>query len=99
MDVHHDRRRLLVYCQIMIVLLGSIALRVWQQPGDLLPTAQAQIPDQGAQLDQLIKATQKNNELLTGIQETLKGTLKVQVSNPSAEGNGKNVPPAPKKPK
>lgn len=73
------QKRLNVYCQVIIVLLGTIALRLWMMPVDLLPQAQAQFMDSGAQRMKLIKAAEKTNALLSEVNSTLKGTIKVTI--------------------
>ena len=85
MDTISTQRRLNFYCQAIIVLLGLIALRVWMTPVDLLPRAQAQFMDSGAQRLKLIRAAERANTLLDEIHDTLKGTLKVQIQGDSDE--------------
>ncbi len=79
-------KRLNFYCQIMIVLLGLIAVRLWAMPVDVLPSAQAQFMDSGAQRLKLIKTAERTNTLLAEINDTLKGTLKVQIQGDSDKG-------------
>ena len=85
MDTTSTQRRLNFYCQAIIVLLGLIALRLWMTPVDLLPRAQAQFMDSGAQRLKLIRAAERTNTLLDEIHDTLKGTLKVQIQGDSDE--------------
>ena len=57
MKTHNTQKRLNVYCQLMIVLLALITVRLWMMPVDMLPQAQAQFGDSGAQRMKLLKAT------------------------------------------
>ncbi len=86
METASTQRRLNFYCQAIIVLLGLITLRLWMTPVDLLPRAQAQFMDSGAQRLKLIRAAERTNTLLDGIHDTLKGTLNVQIQGDSNEG-------------
>ncbi len=85
MKTHNTQKRLNVYCQLMIVLLALITVRLWMMPVDMLPQAQAQFGDSGAQRMKLLKATEKTNALLADIHATLKGTLNVKIEG---EKNG-----------
>ncbi len=85
MKTRNTQKRLNVYCQMMIVLLALITLRLWMTPVELLPRAEAQFGDSGAQRMKLLKATEKTNALLVDIHATLKGTLNVQIEG---EQNG-----------
>ena len=85
METHSTQKRLNVYCQCMIVLLALIAVRLWMMPVDMLPQAQAQFMDAGAQRVKLLKTVEKTNTLLTAIHATLKGTLNVKIEG---EKNG-----------
>ncbi len=71
------------------VLLGLTLCRVWVGPIGVLPAAQAQIPDSGAQRKQLIEEVRKTNRLLVQLHETLRDQIiKVRIigaDNPSAE--------------
>ena len=64
MKTPNTQKRLNVYCQLMIVLLALITVRLWMMPVDLLPRAEAQFGDSGAQRVKLLKATEKTNALL-----------------------------------
>ena len=86
MDTTSTQRRLNFYCQAIIVLLGLITLRLWMTPVDLLPRAQAQFMDSGAQRLRLVRVTEITNTLLDEIHDTLKGTLNVQIQGDSNEG-------------
>ena len=79
METINTQKRLNFYCQIMIVLLGAIAVRLWMMPVELLPQAEAQFMDAGAQRVKLIKAVEKTNALLSEVHSTLKGTIKVTI--------------------
>lgn len=85
METHSVQKRLNVYCQLMIVLLTLITVRLWMMPVEVLPRAQAQFMDAGAQRVKLLKATEKTNALLADIHGTLKGTLNVTIAG---ENNG-----------
>ncbi len=85
MKTPNTQKRLNVYCQLMIVLLALITVRLWMMPVDLLPRAEAQFGDSGAQRMKLLKATEKTNALLAEIHGTLKGTLNVKIEG---EQNG-----------
>jgi hypothetical protein len=58
------------------VALGTIlvltALKVWLPPATLTSTALAQIPDSGAQRNEMIEQTKRTNQLLADILETLR---------------------------
>ena len=90
METRHTQKRLNFYCQIIIVLLGLITLRLWTTPVDLLPTAQAQFGDSGAQRIELIQAAKKTNALLSAIDKTLKGTLAVRIEEGKSNAKAKN---------
>ncbi len=81
MDRTPQRQRLNFYSQVIIVLLGLIAVRLWMMPVDALPRAQAQFMDSGAVRLQLVRVGERTNTLLEQIQATLKGTLRVQVDD------------------
>ena len=85
MKTRDTQKRLNVYCQLMIVLLVLITVRLWMMPVEMLPQAQAQFMDPGAQRVKLLKAAEKTNTLLTEIHGTLKGTLNVKIEG---EKNG-----------
>ncbi len=85
METRNTQKRLNVYCQLMIVLLALITVRLWMMPVDLLPRAEAQFGDSGAQRAKLLKAAEKTNALLVDIHATLKGTLNVKIEG---EQNG-----------
>jgi len=79
MNTTMENRRQNFYSQFVIILLALIALRLWMMPIDLLPAVHAQVPNSGAQRQQLIKATAQTNTLLTEINQTLKsGTIQVK---------------------
>ncbi len=98
MKTHNTQKRLNVYCQLMIVLLTLITVRLWMMPVDVLPQAQAQFGDSCAQRVKLLKATEKTNALLADIHGTLKGTLNVKIegekngSKKSKSGGQKSKP-------
>ncbi len=85
METRNAQKRLNVYCQLMIVLLALITVRLWMMPVDVLPRAEAQFGDSGAQRMKLLKATERTNALLADIHGTLKGTLNVKIEG---EQNG-----------
>jgi hypothetical protein len=86
------RQRLNFYCQVIIVLLTVIAVRLWSMPAELLPSAQGQVIDGGAVRVKLLKASQETNRLLTEIQRTLQGTLEVTVIGPERDSKKRPVP-------
>jgi len=73
--------RLGFYCQVIIILLGLITVRLWTLPVDALPHAMAQIPDEGAQRQQIVKAVEKSNKLLAETNHILKGTITVRIED------------------
>ncbi len=85
METTNTQKRLNFYCQIMIVLLGAIAVRLWIMPVEMLPRAQAQFMDAGAQRVQLLKAVEKTNALLSEVNSTLQGTIKVTIEGDENE--------------
>lgn len=95
METNGTQRRLNFYCQVMIVLLALIAVRLWMSPIDVLPQAQAQFMDSGAQRLEIVRGVERTNELLIGIHETLKGTLAVKLDDQG--GAAPKKPPAPKR--
>lgn len=98
METRNTQKRLNVYCQLMIVLLTLITVRLWMMPVEMLPRAQAQFMDAGAQRVQQLKATERTNTLLADIHSTLKGTLNVKIegekngSKKSKSGRQKSKP-------
>jgi hypothetical protein len=63
-------------------LLLATFVRVWASPGMAIETAQAQIPDAGAQRLDLLREVRRTNELLEKLLQALaKDTLKVEVRN------------------
>jgi len=98
METRNAQKRLNVYCQLMIVLLALITVRLWMMPVDVLPRAEAQFGDSGAQRMKLLKATERTNALLADIHGTLKGTLNVKIegekngSKKSKSGGQKSKP-------
>ena len=56
---------------VIAVLLGVIAVGLWQERPSMLPAAQAQVPDSGMQRNQMLKETQETNKLLRQILEHL----------------------------
>ena len=61
--------------QWLRTLGGAVALltilRVWLGPVDIVPAAQAQIPDSGLQRKQILDQSRRTNELLARILNTL----------------------------
>lgn len=98
METNSTQRRLNFYCQVMIVLLALIAVRLWMSPVELLPAAHAQFMDSGAQRQQIVNTGERTNELLNEIHNTLKGTLKVKLDDPDAGAPKKDAPPKRKAP-
>lgn len=66
---------------LLPALITATCIRVWLIPGgDVLPRAQAQIPDSGMQRKQILSAALRTNELLTQIADSLSsGTIQVRV--------------------
>ena len=91
MQRNKTERRLNFYCQVIIVMLAAIALRLWMMPSDVLPKVQAQVADSGAQRFQIIEQAKRTNELLGEIHQTLKGTLKVQLEDQKHEQEQKEA--------
>ena len=85
METPGTHKRLNFYCQLMIVLLALITIRLWMIPVDMMPRAQAQVMDSGAQRLRIVKAVQQTNDLLADIHDTLKGTLKVSMQGDDNE--------------
>ena len=98
MESYDTNKRLMVYCQVMIVLLALIAVRVWMSPAEMLPAAQAQFMDSGAQRQQIVKTGERTNELLSEIHSTLKGTLTVRLDESKAGATRKEATPKGKTP-
>ena len=89
--MEHGTQRPSVGQQLIIGLLGLIALRLWLMPVNLLPTAYAQ-PDSGTQLIELIGVVRSNGKLLSEIKQIFQeGVVSVQI----VEGGKKNgsIPP------
>ena len=80
MDQHSQHRKRVLLNLLIGGFLALTCLRVWTGPQPLLPRAEAQIPDGGAQRKQLIDEVRRANDLLTQIKDLLeKGTLNVRV--------------------
>ena len=63
----------------LTVLLTVIAIELWAGRPDMVPAAQAQVPDSGAQRNQIIEDGRRTNQLLEQILEHLR-TKAVKVS-------------------
>jgi len=75
---------------ILVFLLAVTLWKVWIGGGEILPAAQAQIPDSGLQRKLLLDEVQKTNLLLQELLTTVRtGTLKVRI-----EGTDKKAAPA-----
>jgi hypothetical protein len=63
--------------------------RAWVGPAELVPRAQAQIPDAGNQRLESIRLARETNRLLAEILSTLqKGTLNVRLASTDNNGGG-----------
>jgi hypothetical protein len=90
MDTRRSHIRLNFYCQLIIVLLAAIALRLWMTPPAVLPSAQAQpVMDSGATRVGILRASEETTRLLSEIHRTLKGPLDVQVIEPAEQATPK----------
>jgi hypothetical protein len=79
---------------LLVAFVLASCVRVWLGSVDVVPQAQAQIPDSGMQRQQLLDATRETNSLLRKIQSTLQdGTLNVRVASTDKTGDGDNAPP------
>ena len=75
---------------VLIAFCVVTAWKAWTAPGSLLPTAQAQIQDVGAQRVALIKEARKTNQLLTELlQIARQGTIKVRIDGADNLSAGK----------
>jgi hypothetical protein len=92
--VNHESRQPLFDRVFRALIVGFVlisCLRVWLGPTEVLPRAQAQIPDAGAQRVAQIQASKETNRLLGEILSTLrKGTLNVR--QVSTDNNGERAP-------
>jgi hypothetical protein len=82
------------------VVVGTIVaitcVKVWLGPVNMIPEAQAQIPDAGAQRAELVREMRRTNELLGQVVKCLKTqTLKVQVVGTDKKTEGRPRPVAP----
>jgi len=58
----HQKRGFITYA--LVILLAATSVRILLGPLSLVDTAQAQIPDSGQQLNQLIEESRRTNALL-----------------------------------
>lgn len=73
--------------RILLLVALATVLRVWFGPIPVEPTAQAQLPNQGAKLAEQLAETQRTNQLLVEIRDLLKhGTLSVREAPPAKSG-------------
>lgn len=88
-----------VWHRLIIAFVLLTCLKVWLGPIPVAsPSAQAQIPNAGAQRFQQIDLLQRNTELLSDIAQTLKtGTLKVKIEQDDKQVGSAVRPPAPNK--
>ena len=81
---------------VITVLLSVIAVELWGRRPSMLPTAQAQIPDDGAQRQRLIVESRRTNELLGQILDHLRTKpIKVKVigtDKPKESSSGRKSP-------
>lgn len=89
MTAPNTERRSLIREWLLPGLIVATCIRVWLIPGgEVLPRAQAQIPDSGMQRKQILSAAQRTNELLTQIADIL-GSGTIQVRLVDADNTGK----------
>lgn len=70
--------------------LALTCIKVWLGPVNMVPSAEAQIPNAGNQRLQLVNEVRKSNDLLAGIAATLKSqTLKVAIQGTDNTGVGR----------
>ena len=75
---------------LFVGLVVVTCFRVWSGPAEVVPRAQAQIPNAGAQRLETIQLARETNRLLSEILTTLrKSTLNVRVvGDEDGEGSG-----------
>ena len=79
---------------LLIAFVLASCVRVWLGPANVVPSAQAQIPDSGLQRQKQLDAINQTNSLLQQIQATLEhGTLNVRVAGTDKKGGKTVVPP------
>jgi len=84
-----QKRRWLYDLTCLLMLLTCV--RVWVGSAPVMQSAQAQIPDAGAQRKALVEEARRTNELLTEIKDLLENrTLNVRI-----QGADNQVPAAP----
>ncbi len=78
---------------LLVAFVLASCVRVWLGPGEVIPRAQAQIPDSGLQRKKQLDATIETNAILRQIHSTLqRETLSVRVVE-GGQGGGKGVVP------
>ncbi len=93
MDQHDRSGGSRWFRRLVVALVMVTCLRVWLGPVDVLPRAQAQIPDSGLQRKQQLDALRESNRLLTEILSTLQsGTLNVRLDSTDKKGAGGGAP-------
>ena len=71
MMIGYQRQKHGLITLALVGLLVATSLRVWLGPLTLTATAQAQIPDSGLQLKQIIDEVRRTNALLVEIKQLL----------------------------
>ena len=67
--------------RVLVVVVAITCLKVWVGPLPIEATAEAQLPNQGAKLNEQIVETQRTNALLTEIRDILKnGSIAVRAA-------------------
>lgn len=74
----------------VVVLLAVIAVELSALIGPIIPRAEGQIPDSGAQLQQLIAAQEQSNRILQQILDHLK-TGEIKVATPTTDKDNKSA--------
>lgn len=90
----HRRQSRAIRFLLTAVVLATCA-RVWLGPEPVIDSAQAQIPDAGAQRKELVEELRRTNQMLGDITQLLKThTFKVRVEAPDKPGTAPPPKPA-----
>lgn len=65
-------RAIRILLTVIVVLLAIIALELWHVSPNMMPAAQAQIPDSGLQRNKMLDESRQTNALLSDILEHLR---------------------------
>ena len=77
---------------VLTVLLAVIAIELWAARPSMTPAAMAQVPDSGAQRNQMIEETRRTNQLLEQILDHLKTkTVKVKMADTDRGGSDRSA--------